>query len=72
MKYDLRVSKINSCTQGENESVDEFILLLVSIALQKAGYETSHNELVWDIIVVGISDGKPEEDSRSQKVKIEL
>lgn len=47
----------NSHTQGENESMDEFIANLYRLA-ENCGYGSLHDELVRDRIVVGIKDAK--------------
>ena len=54
-------ARFNSRTQGENESVDEFIADLYRLA-ENCGYGTLHDELVRDRIVVGIKDGKLSEE----------
>ena len=58
-------ARFNSRSQGENESVDEFIADLYRLA-ENCGYGTLHDELVRDRIVVGIKDGK-----LSEKLQLE-
>ena len=58
-------ARFNSGSQGENESVDEFIADLYCLA-ENCGYSTLHDELVRDRIVVGIKDGK-----LSEKLQLE-
>ena len=61
--YEL--ARFNSRTQGENESVDEFIADLYRLA-ENCGYGSLHDELVRDRIVVGIKDAK-----LSEKLQLE-
>ena len=58
-------ARFSSRTQGENESVDEFIANLYHLA-ENCGYGTLHDELVRDRIVVGIKDAK-----LSEKLQLE-
>lgn len=54
-------ARFNSRTQGENESVDEFIADLYHLT-ENSGYGTLHDELVRDRIVGGIKDSKLSEE----------